>query len=148
MRRPRFFDHLCPGVMVMWSKIFDLDHGQNFKITVVKWSKFRPWPRPKSTFSMVKMVNLKTEIKPVLNVKFGIVFGFYWFFSVIFRFFRFFVFFNFSVLWYFFGFSVCNSTKMHADSRPLVRPRIAYLPNNTPNANRSLLMPYKSYYTQ
>ena len=30
---------LRPGVMVKWSKIFDHDHGQNFKITVVKWSK-------------------------------------------------------------------------------------------------------------
>ena len=28
-----------PGVMVKWSKIFDHDHGQNFKISVVKWSK-------------------------------------------------------------------------------------------------------------
>ena len=28
-----------PGVMVKWSKIFDHDHGQNFKIAVVKWSK-------------------------------------------------------------------------------------------------------------
>ena len=25
--------------MVKWSKIFDHDHGQNFKISVVKWSK-------------------------------------------------------------------------------------------------------------
>ena len=25
--------------MVKWSKIFDHDHGQNFKIAVVKWSK-------------------------------------------------------------------------------------------------------------
>ena len=35
------FDHLSwsPGVMVKWSKIFDHDHGQNFKIAVVKWSK-------------------------------------------------------------------------------------------------------------
>ena len=31
---------LRPGVMVKWSKIFDHDHGQNFKITMVKWSKF------------------------------------------------------------------------------------------------------------
>ena len=30
---------LRPGVMVKRSKIFDHDHGQNFKITVVKWSK-------------------------------------------------------------------------------------------------------------
>ena len=30
---------LRPGVMVKWSKIFDHDHGQNFEITVVKWSK-------------------------------------------------------------------------------------------------------------
>ena len=28
------------GVMVKWSKIFDCDHGQNFKIALVKWSKF------------------------------------------------------------------------------------------------------------
>ena len=25
--------------MVKWSKIFDHDHGQNFKIALVKWSK-------------------------------------------------------------------------------------------------------------
>ena len=25
--------------MVKWSKIFDHDHGQHFKIAVVKWSK-------------------------------------------------------------------------------------------------------------
>ena len=25
--------------MAKWSKIFDHDHGQNFKMTVVKWSK-------------------------------------------------------------------------------------------------------------
>ena len=30
---------LRPGVMVKWSKIFDHDHDQNFKISVVKWSK-------------------------------------------------------------------------------------------------------------
>ena len=30
---------LRPGVMVKWSKIFDHDHGQNLKISVVKWSK-------------------------------------------------------------------------------------------------------------
>ena len=30
---------LRPGVMVKWSKIFDHDHGQNSKISVVKWSK-------------------------------------------------------------------------------------------------------------
>ena len=30
---------LRPGVMVKWSKIFDHDHGQNFKIALVKWSK-------------------------------------------------------------------------------------------------------------
>ena len=30
---------LGQGVMVKWSKIFDHDHGQNFKIAVVKWSK-------------------------------------------------------------------------------------------------------------
>ena len=29
----------CPGVMVRWSKFYDYDRGQNFKITVVKWSK-------------------------------------------------------------------------------------------------------------
>ena len=28
-----------PGVMVKWSKIFDHEHGQNFKIAMVKWSK-------------------------------------------------------------------------------------------------------------
>ena len=26
--------------MVKWSKIIDHDHGQNFKIAVIKWSKF------------------------------------------------------------------------------------------------------------
>ena len=30
---------LRPGVKVKWSKIFDHDHGQNFKFAVVKWSK-------------------------------------------------------------------------------------------------------------
>ena len=30
---------LRPGIMVKWSKIFDHDHGQNFEIAVVKWSK-------------------------------------------------------------------------------------------------------------
>ena len=30
---------LRPGVLVKWSKIFDHDHGQNFKIAMVKWSK-------------------------------------------------------------------------------------------------------------
>ena len=52
--------------MVMWSKIFDHDHGQNFEITMVKWSKFRPRPWPTSKIFMAEMVNLKfgLEIKP------------------------------------------------------------------------------------
>ena len=51
---------LRPSVMVVWSKIFDHDHGRNFKITMVKW------PKPKSIFSMVKMVILEFyhEIEP------------------------------------------------------------------------------------
>ena len=40
-----------PGVMVKWSKIFDHDHGQNFKIAVVKWSK---WPFLTMTMSKIQ----------------------------------------------------------------------------------------------
>ena len=47
--------------MVMWSKNFDHDCGQNFLITMANWSKFRPWPQQKSKFSMVKMGNLKIQ---------------------------------------------------------------------------------------
>ena len=62
---PKFFDHkmvsqvrsggkmttislpfgLRPGVMVKWSKIFDHDHGQNFKFSMVKWSKMAIFDR-------------------------------------------------------------------------------------------------------
>ena len=31
--------------MVKWSKIFDHDHGQNFKLSVVKWSKLAIFDR-------------------------------------------------------------------------------------------------------
>ena len=52
---------------------FDHDHGRNFKITMVKWSKFWPWPRPKSKFSMVKMVDLDQiwSKMPYLTIDYG-----------------------------------------------------------------------------
>ena len=43
VRRPRFFDHLAYvsrlGCHGHGQKIVDHDHGQNFKVFVVKWSE-------------------------------------------------------------------------------------------------------------
>ena len=52
---------LRPGVMVKWSKIFDHDHGQNFRLSVIKWIKigyFWPWPWPKFQNCRDQMVKI------------------------------------------------------------------------------------------
>ena len=55
------FDHLAYARLT-WScgqKFLTMTMAKISRITMVKWSKFRPLQQPKSKFPMVNMVNLK-----------------------------------------------------------------------------------------
>ena len=75
----------------------------------------------------------KKPKKPVPNLKFAVVFGFFRYFSVIFGIFQFF----FGFLWYFFGFFGLNFDKKFQQFKNHVNNEILggqELPNNTLNA--------------